>query len=320
MISHSIAILDDYQQVALKNADWQSLAPIPITVFSEAIPVNELEHTLKQFTIIHAMRERTKFPKELLQKLTNLKLLTTTGMRNRGIDLDAATSLGITVCGCESSGNGSTGTVEQTWALILSLSRRILIENENVRSGKWQTGIATSLHGRQLGLIGAGRLGSAVANVAKAFGMKTVAWSPNLTKERAEVAGVELAPSLDNLLSTSDVVSLHLVSSASTKGILGARELALLKPTAILVNTSRGPLIDEDALLDLIKSKRILGVGLDVFDQEPLPKDHPIRSLDGVVLSPHMGYVEDENYNSWFKSQVANIQAFLKGQPINLMN
>jgi len=213
-------------------------------------------------------------------------------MKNAAIDLVACKELGIQVSGTTSSGSGASGTVEQTWGLILALSRRIVEEHENVRNGggdKWQTGLATGLNGKRLGIIGVGRLGKEVAKVGRAFGMKVKGWSPNLTRERAEEARVEFAESLQDLLKTSDVVSLHMVLSEKTRGLLGKKELDCLKETAFLINTSRGPLIDEEALVEILRERRIKGAGLDVFDVEPLPKDHPLRTMENVVLSPHMG-------------------------------
>ena len=288
---HSLAILDDYEGAARHYADWSSLSSLPTTIFRHAIPQPDLADTLKPFTILHAMRERTKLDRPLLEQLPNLRLIATTGMRNRGIDLDAARDLGITVCGTEHATptGGSSGAVEQTWALILALARRVLAEHDSVRRGGWISGMATGLQGKVLGLVGAGRLGKEVARVATAFGMRVRAWSPHLTPERAREAGVEFVDTLDELLETSDVVSLHLILASSTRGLLGARELALLKPSAFLVNTSRGPLIDEAALVDALQSGRLRGAGLDVYDVEPLPKEHPLRTLENVVLSPHMG-------------------------------
>ncbi|GAA6001922.1 hypothetical protein JCM10207_002381 [Rhodosporidiobolus poonsookiae] len=318
--THSMVVLDDYQAAAQSYADWSSLSPLPITFLRDPIPPANLIDTLKPYTIIHAMRERTPFPRALLEQLPNLRLLTTTGLRNRGIDLEAAKELGIVVSGTGRPGGSlSTGTVEQTWALILALARRLRPEHDSVRSGGWQTGVAIGLAGKTLGLVGVGNLGTAVATVAKAFGMRVKGWSPHLTHERAENAGVELAPSLEDLLETSDVVSIHIVSSDSTRGLLGAKELARLKSTAILVNTSRGPIVDEKALLDLLERGAILGAGLDVFDQEPLLKDHPLRTLDNVVLSPHMGYVEDNSYSTWFPQTVENVEAFLAGEPVRVL-
>lgn len=222
--------------------------------------------------------------------MPGLMLIANLPLHSRGIDLDAANELGITVSGTQAGGNTSSGTVEQTWALILASRRRIVQEQASVLNGHWQVGLASGIAGKTLGLVGVGRLGTAVGRVGKAFGMRVIGWSPHLTQERADVAGVELGESLDELLRTADVVSLHLVSSETTKGIIGARELALLKPTSTLVNTSRGPLIDEAALIEFIKEEANAGVALDVFDQEPLPASHPFRTVgDQLLLSPHMG-------------------------------
>ncbi|GAA5920774.1 hypothetical protein JCM1841_004183 [Sporobolomyces salmonicolor] len=317
---HSLVVLDDYQKSSASFADWSAIPDLAVTTLDDPIPPSQLVDVLKPFTIVHAMRERTELPRSVLEQLPNLRFITTTGLRNRAIDLVAAKELGIVVSGTAGPGGGSSvGTVEQTWALILALSRRIRQEHESVRSGRWQTGLATGLAGKQLGLIGVGRLGSQVAAVGKAFGMSVVGWSPNLTEERAEQAGVNLAASLEDLLSISDVVSLHLVLAESTKGLLGAKELALLKPEAFLVNTSRGPLIDEAALLDTLRSGAIRGAGLDVFDQEPLPVNHPLRRMDNVVLSPHMGYVETPLYQLWWEQTVENVQAFLAGKPVRVL-
>ncbi|KPV78474.1 uncharacterized protein RHOBADRAFT_33169 [Rhodotorula graminis WP1] len=318
---HSLAILDDYEGAARQYADWSSLASLPTTVFRRAIPRPDLAETLKPFTILHCMRERTKIDRPLLEQLPNLRLIATTGMRNRGIDLDAARDLGIVVCGTEHAthGGGSSGAVEQTWALILALARRVVDEHASMRAGAWISGTATGLAGKTLGLVGAGRLGKEVARVATAFGMRVRAWSPHLTPERARGAGVEFVASLDELLETSDVVSLHLILASTTRGLLGARELALLKPTAFLVNTSRGPLIDEAALVDALQSGRLRGAGLDVYDVEPLPEEHPLRTLANVVLSPHMGYVDDSTWAAWWPQSVENIERFLAGSPVRLL-
>ncbi|KAK4058079.1 hypothetical protein OIO90_000818 [Microbotryomycetes sp. JL221] len=283
---HKVIVLDDYQNCS-STADWSSVGSVPVTTLRTPIQTDELVSTLKPFSIICCMRERTPFPKSLLEHLPNLKFLCTTGMRNRAIDLNTCKELGITVSGTSSLGNTSAGTCEQAWGLILALARRIIVEHEAMRQGHWQTGIATSLSGKTLGLIGLGRLGQQVAKVGQAFGMRVTAWSPNMTDERAREAGVEFSGSLENLLKSSDVVSLHIILSDSTRGLLGQKELACLKPTAILINTSRGPLIDEAALLQALPN--LGGVGLDTFDIEPLPKNHALRTAANVVLSPHMG-------------------------------
>ncbi|KWU45319.1 D-isomer-specific 2-hydroxyacid dehydrogenase NAD-binding subunit [Rhodotorula sp. JG-1b] len=321
MPQHSIAILDDYEDAAHTYADWSRVAPTPITVFREAIPPADHAAVLKPFTIIHAMRERTKFDRALLQQLPNLKLIATTGRRNRGIDLDAARELNILVCGTWRNGHdrASAGAVEQTFALLLALARRVIPEHDSMRSGGWITGVATGLAGKTLGLVGVGRLGADVARIGTAFGMRVIAWSPHLTPERAEQAGAEFAASLADLLRTSDFVSLHLVLSDSTRGIIGAHELAEMKPSAFLINTSRGPLVEEAALVDVLRAGKIGGAGLDVYDEEPLPHDHVLRTLRNVVLSPHMGYVDDTSFESWWPLSVENIASFIGGQPIRLL-
>ncbi|GAA5876345.1 hypothetical protein JCM3774_003729 [Rhodotorula dairenensis] len=321
MPEHSIAILDDYEDAAHTYADWSRIAPTSITVFREPIKAADLAAVLVPYTIIHAMRERTKFDRELLEQLPNLKLIATTGRRNRGIDLVAARERNMLVCGTWRDGDqgSSAGAVEQTWALILALARRVVAEHDSVRTGGWITGVATGLAGKTLGLVGLGRLGADVARIGAAFGMRVVAWSPHLTPERAERAGAEFAPSLRDLLRAADVVSLHLVLAESTRGIIGASELAEMKPTAFLVNTSRGPLVDEEALVEVLRAGKIRGAGLDVYDQEPLPRDHILRTLPNVVLSPHMGYVEDTAFESWWPLSVENIESFLRGRPIRLL-
>ncbi|GAA5995005.1 D-2-hydroxyacid dehydrogenase family protein [Rhodotorula paludigena] len=317
---HSLAILDDWEGAAELYADWTPLASLPRTIFREPIPRADLAKTLEPFTILHAMRERTKIDRAILDSLPNLRFIATTGHRNRGIDVAAARERGIVVSGTLRGGTeGSSGAVEQTWALLLALARRIPQEHASMRDGAWISGVATGLADKTLGLVGVGRLGKQVAAIAKAFGMRVVAWSPHLTQARADEAGVELAHSLDDLLSTSDFISLHLVHASSTTGIIGRRELELLKPTAFLVNTSRGPLVDEQALVDALRAKRFAGAGLDVFDQEPLPRDHPLRTLDNVVLSPHMGYVEDSAFEAWWPQSIENIDAFLRGSPVRVL-
>ncbi|GAA5870001.1 hypothetical protein JCM16303_001868 [Sporobolomyces ruberrimus] len=330
---HKLLILDDYTSSSMTLADWSHLTRPPhslsITVLTRPIPPSELISTLSQYSVLHLMRERTPLSSSQLSQLSpRLKFITTTGMKNRGIDLDACQRLGIVVSGTDSvETRSASGTVEQTWGLILNLSRRITKEHANLTlqtgdaNGErvWQTGVAVGLKGKTLGLIGVGRLGKQVAQVGKAFGMGVVGWSPNLTKERAQEAGVEFVGSLEELLKTSDVVSLHIVLSDKTRGILGKKELGLMKRTAFLVNTSRGPLVNEDALVEAVREGTIAGAGLDVFDVEPLPRDHPLRSLENVVLSPHMGYVETPLYEIWHKQTVENVENFLEGNPVRVL-
>lgn len=312
------AVLDDYQNAARSFGDWNSLAgKIDLQVFNDFIAGREaLVSALADFEIVVAMRERSRFDRELFDRLPTLKLLITTGMVNAAIDMDAAADHGVTVCGT----SGSVGsTAELTWGLILALMRHIPAEHAEVRrGGRWQTSIGRELRGRQLGVIGLGKLGARVARVALAFEMNVVAWSQNLTAERCAEAGVRLANSLDELLGTSDVVSLHLVLSDRTRGLIGARELGLMKPGAILINTSRGPLVDEASLVAALKEKRIFA-GLDVFDQEPLPATHPLRSFDNVVITPHLGYVTEETYRIYYSGVVEDIAAWLAGKPVRVI-
>lgn len=310
-----IAILDDYQNVALEYADWGSLNA-EITVFTEHIPdTDEVVGKLAGFDVVVAMRERTRFSADVLRRLPDLKLLVSTGRRNAAIDLAAAADLGIVV---SCTGYLPHPTAEHTWALILAAARNLPTEERAVREGGWQRTVGTGLHGKTLGVIGLGRLGSTVANIGKAFGMHVVAWSQNLTAERAaehDVAAVSQA----ELLRTSDVVTIHLVLSDRSRGLLGAEELALMKPGAILVNTSRGPIIDEAALIDAV-NRRAIRAAVDVYDTEPLPADHPIRQTSNTILTPHIGYVADDVYRVFFRDAVEDIAAFAAGEPIRVMN
>jgi phosphoglycerate dehydrogenase-like enzyme len=311
-----IAILDDYQNVALRFADWDSLGA-EVEVFTEYIgDSEELVRRLAGFEVVVAMRERTRFPEELLSRLTDLRLLVTTGKRNAAIDVEAAGRLGITV---SATGYISEPTAEHTWALILAAMRNIPVEVTNVRDGGWQTTVGTGLHGKTLGLLGLGRLGSRVAKVGQAFGMETIAWSQNLTEERAAEHGVN-AVSKEDLFARADVLSVHLVLSARSRGLVGAAELDLMKPDALLVNTSRGPIVDQDALVDALRENKIGHAALDVYDIEPLPADHPIRALPNTVLTPHVGYVTKEVYEIFYRDAVEDIAAYQSGNPIRVLS
>ncbi len=313
-----IALLDDYQSVALDMADWSSLSPTTdVTVFQDHLADEDaLVARLKDFDIIMAMRERTPFPRSVLQRLPGLQLLITAGMRNASIDLQAASDCGVTVCG---TAGLSYPTAELTWGLILGLLRCIPREDHATRTGLWQVSMGIGLQGKTLGLLGLGRLGSQVAAVGKAFQMEVVAWSQNLTQERADQCGATLV-SKDALMSQSDIVTIHLVLSDRTRGLVGARELGLMKSTAYLVNTSRGPIVDEPALIQALEQGSIAGAALDVFDVEPLPLDHPFRRLENTVITPHLGYVTDETYRTFYGEALEDMQAFLHGTPTRVLN
>jgi D-3-phosphoglycerate dehydrogenase len=316
---HRCAILDDYQNVALGLADWSTLASeVAFTVFNAPLGgPDEIARALKGFDMVVLTRERTAFPRRLIEALPDLKLLISTGKRNFVLDLEAAQARGIVVCSTETTGNPTTGVAI---ALMLELTRRIGYESERLKNGApWQSTLGVDIEGKTLGLIGLGRLGSKVAQIAKALDMKVIAWSQNLTAARCAAAGVELAPGKEALLQEADIVSLHVVLSPRTRGLIGASEFALMKRSAYLVNTARGPIVDEAALIAALQEKRIAGAGLDVFDVEPLPGDHPLRKLDNVVLSPHLGYVTAENFRTCYGGVVENIRAFLAGKPIRLM-
>ncbi len=310
----ALAILDDYQNAALGMAVWDRLPPgIRIEVFRDTLRNEaELAQRLAPFDAIVAMRERTPFPASLIQRLPRLRLLITTGERNRSIDLAACAARGITVCGTPSVGHP---TVDIAWGLIISLLRDIPRQQQALRAGLWQTGLGTALEGLTLGVVGLGKLGSRVARVGQAFGMEVLAWSQNLTEEAAAQAGVRRVTKRA-LLEGSDVVTLHLVLSDRTRGVIGAEDLALMKPTAYLVNTSRGPLVDRAALVSALEEGRIAGAGLDVFDEEPLPRGHPLLSAPNTVLTPHLGYVTRQNYEAYFNGALEAVEAFLGGNPI----
>jgi phosphoglycerate dehydrogenase-like enzyme len=316
---HRCAILDDYQNVALQMADWSKLAgEVEFTVFNAPLGgPDEVVRTLQGFDMVVLMRERTAFPRRLIEALPDLKLLISTGRRNWMLDVEAANERGIAACGTETSGNPTTSIAI---GLMLELTRRIGYESERLKHGAaWQSTLGVDIEGKTLGLIGLGRLGAKVATIAQALGMKVVAWSQNLTAERCTSAGVALAPAKEVLLGQADIVSLHVVLSPRTRGLIGAKELALMKPSAYLINTARGPIVDEVALIAALRDRRIAGAGLDVYDVEPLPIDHPLRKLDNVVLSPHLGYVTAENFRTCYAGVVENIRAYLDGKPIRLL-
>jgi phosphoglycerate dehydrogenase-like enzyme len=291
--------------------------PAEIVVFHDHVAAeDDVVARLSAFDIVVAMRERTPFPRSLLSRLPNLRLLVTSGVRNKSIDLGAATDLGITVCG---TGNLSTPAVELTWALILAAVRNVPQEDAGMRAGGWQHTVGGDLAGGTLGVVGLGRLGERVARIGQAFGMDVVAWSQNLTDERAAEVGARRVDK-DELFATADVVTVHVVLSDRTTGLVGADELALMKHTAVLVNTSRGPVVDEQALIDAVRDGRIAGAGLDVFDVEPLPVDHPLRELRRVVLTPHIGYGTRGSYAIYHGEAVEDVVAWLAGSPVRVMN
>jgi len=313
------AILDDYQNVALKLADWGKVKDrVEIKVFNEHLGgPDKAIAALQGFQIIVAMRERTGFPKNVIDALTDLKLLVTTGMRNAWIDTEAAKARGVTVCGTGTFGNPTSGVAI---GLMLELTRRIGFENARLHAGApWQTTIGLDLEGMTLGIVGLGKLGARTATIAKAFGMKTLAWSQNLTAERCREAGVDYATK-DELFRRSDFITVHVVLSGRTRGLIGAAELALMKPSAFLINTSRGPIVDEAALISVLRQHKIAGAGLDVFDVEPLPLDHVYRKMDNVVITPHLGYVSEQNYRRYFADAVDDIQSFLDGKPVRVLS
>ena len=313
-----LAILDDYQGVALDSADWSQVEQsADISIFDTHLgDADVVVRALYGFDIIVAMRERTPFPQYVLERLPKLRLLVTTGMRNLAIDLAAARKQGIDVCGTPMLGYPAA---EHTWALILSLVKQVPAENLSMHRGGWQVSLSTGLQNNTLGILGLGKLGLQVARVGLAFGMKVQAWSANLTPERCAESGVVYA-SREALFATSDIVTVHLVLSDRTRGLVGATEFQMMKPTAYLVNTSRGPIVQESALVSALQGGSIDGAGLDVFDTEPLPQNHPLRGLDNAVLTGHTGYVMRENYTTGYRGAVEAISAWLNGKPVRLLN
>jgi phosphoglycerate dehydrogenase-like enzyme len=314
-----IAILNDYLRLSQQSADWSKIASAcEITVFDRAITPDEAALTLAPFDIICTLRERMPISRELIAQLPNLKMIAITGLYNRTLDVAAATERGIVVSYTELRGSYRKATCELTWGLILSVARHIPFEANKMRRGGWQNTAGFTLFGRTLGLLGLGRQGRYMVPVAKAFGMDVVAWSQNLTAEFAAQHGVRRVEK-DELFKGSDVLSVHLVLGERTRGVVGARELALMKPTAILVNAARGPVIDEGALVTALRERRIAGAGLDVFTHEPLPDDSPLRTLPNVVLTPHQGHNVQEFFQVAYSDVVENITAFLAGKPIRIL-
>ena len=313
-----VAVLDDYQDVARHYGPWEELGDaVDLTVFTDHVADEEsLVDRLAGFSVVVAMRERTAFPRRVLQRLSDLRLLVTTGMGNAAIDLVAARDHGVVVTG---TGGLGPPTAELTWALILGLARDIVREDRSIRDGGWQLSVGADLAGATLGVVGLGRLGSRVAAIGLAFGMDVIAWSQNLQSATAQAQGVR-AVSKEELFRTADVVTVHLQLSERTRGLITKEDLALLKPTATIVNTSRGPIIDEGALLEALSRGKLAGAGLDVFDVEPLPDDHPLRSAPRTLLTPHIGYVTDGTYQLFYREIVEDIAAFLAGHPVRILN
>lgn len=314
-----IAILDDYQNVALELADWDSLGPdVEVTSFNEFLQTDEdrVAKALAGYDIVVGMRERTRFPASQLEKLPDLKMMVTTGMRNLAWDMKKARSMGITVCGTAIL---PYPAFEQTWALIFAVTKEIPKEDRCMKAGGWQKSFPVGLRGKTLGVIGLGKLGAQSAALGNALGMKVVAWSENLTDARAAECGATRV-SKEDLFKQSDVVTIHVLLSERTTGLVGAAELGLMKPSAYIVNTSRGPIIDEAALIAALKANKIKGAGIDVYDVEPLPADHDLRKLDNAVLTGHTGYVIRENYEVMYPEAVECIKSWMAGSPVRVLN
>jgi phosphoglycerate dehydrogenase-like enzyme len=319
-----VAVLDDYQRRASGFADWDSLGPgVDVVFFPERIDPAAIADTLADFDVLVLMRERTAFRRPLLERLPRLRLLVTTGMWNAAVDDAYLREAGVVYCGTGRSDAGPTAgipsTAEVAWALILAVCKRVTVEDRAVRAGSWQLDLPVNLAGTTLGLAGLGHLGSAMVGPARAFGMDVIAWSEHLTDERAAAVGARRV-SKGELLSAADVLSIHLVLSDRTRGLFQAADLAMMKPTAVLVNTSRGPIVAEDALVEALRRRTIAGAGLDVYDTEPLPAGHPLATLDNVVLLPHLGYVSAAGFRQMYGQVVEDIAAFLAGSPIRTIS
>jgi phosphoglycerate dehydrogenase-like enzyme len=327
-----VAVLDDYHRIAHTLADWSSLG-VEVAFFDRPMPREQLAGALAGFDSLVLMRERTAFPRELLERLPDLELVVTTGMRNSLLDVEYLRSRGVRVCGTGIPGYGSRdklgasgapeprglpSTIELAWALIFALFKRVPYEDRAIRAGVWQAGMPRNLAGATLGLLGLGRLGAQMVGPARTFGMDVIAWSQNLTPERAAEAGA-LAVTRDELLARSDVLSIHLVLSERTRGLIGAEELGQMQRSAFLVNTSRGPIVDQRALVETLRSGRIAGAGLDVYDVEPLPADSELLDLENAVLTPHLGYVSREGLAEMYEQAVEDLAAYLRGEPIRVI-
>jgi phosphoglycerate dehydrogenase-like enzyme len=311
-----IAVLDDWQSVASDVVDWSVLDSIGQITFLHEFPADtdSMAARLEPYDVICVMRERTLFDEALLSQLPHLKLLVTGGMRNAAIDVKAAGKLGIQVCGTESYKHAAP---ELTWALIMGITRNLVHEANSLRSGQWQIGLGSDLHGKTLGILGLGSIGKWIARYGQAFGMNVIAWSENLTAQAAAEVGVTYV-SKQELFEQSDILSVHLVLSERSRGLVDAQALGWMKPTAYLINTARGPIVDEAALIDTLQQRRIAGAALDVFAIEPLPADHPFRNLDNLLATPHVGYVTENNYRTFFSQMIEDIQAWDAGEPIRV--
>jgi D-3-phosphoglycerate dehydrogenase len=318
-MAYRCAILDDYQNVALELGDWSQLGKeVEVKVFDRPIGDNaKVIETLKDFDIVVMMRERTAFLRPVIEGLPKLKLLITTGAKNNSIDLAACKERNITVCGTPSFGNPTTGIV---FGLMLELTRRIGFEHARMKAGEfWQVTIGQDLEGLTLGVIGLGKLGIRVANVAKAFGMKVIAWSPNMTPEKAQEAGATHV-SKEDLFRQADIVTVQVQLGERSRGLIGAKELGLMKPTAYFINTARAAIVDEAALMKALQERKIAGAGLDVFMEEPLPLNHPYRKMDNVVITPHLGYVSQQNYAGYYPGIIEDIRGFIAGKPVRVIS
>ena len=313
-----LAVLDDYQRAAKDLADWSKLPSGTEVEFfqNHIVEEDQLVERLKDFDMVMGMRERTPFTRSVLSRLPKLRLLITTGRRNASFDIEAASELGIAVCGTNGGGEGPT---ELTWGLILAMVRHIPEEDQRSREGSWGTTIGVGVKGKTLGLIGLGHIGSLVARIGVAFDMKIIAWSQNMTAERAKECGATLVDK-ETLFKESDIVSVHLVLSDRSRGLVSASDLALMKPSAYLVNISRGPIVDEKALIDVLERRAIAGAALDTFDVEPLPKDHPLFKTPNTLICPHLGYVIDESYQAFYAGVIENVRAFASGEPVRTIN
>lgn len=316
-----LAILDDYNHVALRMADWsrvQQQCQVDVIDCPLKIP-GEAAEVLAPYDILCHLRERTAMPRALIERLSNLKMMTITGHQHRTLDVAACTERGILVCHSADRPGGAQGTPELTFGLMLACARKIAFEDRMLRSGQWQSTIGFTLSGKTLGIVGLGKIGRRVAEIARAFRMEVMAWSPNLTPERAAEAGVRYA-SREELFARADIVTMHMVLSDRTRGLIGAADLARMKPNAWIINTSRGPLIDERALLDVLQGGRIGGAGLDVYHEEPLLPEHPLLKLDNTVLTPHLGYVVEESFRAFYEDTVEAVEAWIGGAPVRPVN